>query len=192
MGRGGADDGETITQHSTVMSSMRRDGLPQLETRRDPFGVMATARIILFDDMCTLCSKYVQLVITRDSKGVFKFASLQSETGQQLRRRHGMDPEHITTMVLIEGNQIFTQSDAALRIARHLDGLWKAAVVLWVFPRPIRNWVYQLVARNRYRWFGKRETCWLPSPTVESRFLDKSAVALLDGLFDHPVRDRSG
>ena len=66
---------------------------------------MATARIILFDYMCTLCSKYVQLVITRDSKGVFKFASLQSETGQQLRRRHGMDPEHITTMVLIEGNQ---------------------------------------------------------------------------------------
>ena len=132
---------------------------------------MVTGPIILFDDLCNLCSGFVQFVIKRDKDGVFKFASLQSAIGQELQRHYGMDSKHIATMVLIDASKPFTRSDAAIRIAWRLGWQWKAFVILRLFPRVIRDLGYRVVSYNRYRWFGKRESCWLPTPELESRFL---------------------
>jgi predicted DCC family thiol-disulfide oxidoreductase YuxK len=132
----------------------------------------ADDKIVLFDGVCHLCTGSVQFIVRRDSGRQFRFASLQSETGRRLCAAHGLDPDAVTTVVLLDGGRAFTHSDAALRIARHLDGPWKLATVLRVVPRPVRDWLYRLVAKFRYRWFGKHETCWLPTQDLRSRFLD--------------------
>jgi predicted DCC family thiol-disulfide oxidoreductase YuxK len=127
--------------------------------------------IVLFDGVCNLCSGSVQFILKRDPQARFRFASLQSEAGRSLMTEHGLNPDALSSVVVIEDGRAFQESSAALRIARHLPGAWKLLRVFAVIPRPIRDAVYRLIARNRYRWFGKTEACWLPTPELRARFL---------------------
>jgi predicted DCC family thiol-disulfide oxidoreductase YuxK len=128
--------------------------------------------IVLFDGVCNLCSGAVQFILRNDPKGIFRFASLQSDIGQKLLEQHNLPTEIISTIVLIEGGRSYTRTTAALRIARRLRGAWPMAYAAILIPAPLRNLVYSLVARNRYRWFGKAEHCMLPKPEFKQRFLD--------------------
>jgi len=127
--------------------------------------------IVLFDGVCNLCSGSVQFILKRDPEGRFRFASLQSEAGRSLMTEHELDPDALSSVVVIEDGGAYQESSAALRIARHLPGAWKLLRVFVVIPRPIRDAVYRLIARNRYRWFGKTEACWLPTTELRARFL---------------------
>lgn len=127
--------------------------------------------IILFDGVCDLCNRAVQFVIRHDRRGIFHFASLQSHTAKKLI------PEHLLksgfdSFILIEEGKIYTQSTAALKTAYRLDGMIKLLYGFIIVPAFIRNAIYNLIARNRYKWFGKRQECMIPSPDIRSRFLD--------------------
>jgi len=128
--------------------------------------------MVLFDGVCNLCSASVQFIIARDPAGRFRFATLQSETAKRLLRDAGLSEPHPDSLVLIEGDRIDTHSTAALRIARGLRAPWPLAYALVVVPRPIRDRIYDFVARRRYGWFGKRAACMVPTPELRSRFLD--------------------
>ena len=130
-----------------------------------------THPIVLFDGVCNLCNRSVQFIIERDPEGRFRFASLQSPLGEELRARLGIDPQSVDSVLLVEGDRWYKESDAALRIARGMKGAWKALWGLRFVPRPVRDGLYRFIARNRYRWFGKQETCWLPTPELRERFL---------------------
>lgn len=131
----------------------------------------AAGAIVLFDGVCNLCNNAVQFIIRRDPAGYFKFAPIQSECAAQLLQRYGMRAEATSTFFLIEKNQCLTRSDAALGIARRLSGFWPLLRVVSIVPRPIRDRGYHHLAKNRYRWFGKRETCIIPSKGIMNRFL---------------------
>ncbi|OAS13381.1 thiol-disulfide oxidoreductase DCC family protein [Paenibacillus oryzisoli] len=128
--------------------------------------------VILFDGVCLLCNSAVQFILRNDPNGVFRFASLQSETGQRLLAEHKLPLDQLSTIVLIEDGRSYTRSSAALRISRRLRGAWPLAYAAIVIPAPIRNLGYSFIARNRYRWFGKTEHCMLPKPEHKGRFLD--------------------
>lgn len=127
--------------------------------------------VLLFDGVCNLCNASVQWVLLRDHKAQFRFAALQSAFGQALLQRHGLDSEYLNTVVLAAGDQVFLRSDAPLEIVRRLGGGWKLLYFFKIFPRPLRDAVYNFIARNRYRWFGKSEACLLPKPAWKERFL---------------------
>lgn len=127
--------------------------------------------ILLFDGVCNLCNGFVQNIITRDRLGVIRYTSLQSAAGQLLLKKAGLNDFTMDTVVLIEGEKKYLKSDAALRIFRHLGGGWSYLSYLSIIPKFIRDAIYDLIARNRYRWFGKRATCMLPRPEWENRFL---------------------
>lgn len=127
--------------------------------------------IILFDGVCNLCNGFVQFVIKRDKNAVFKFASLQSETGQEVLRKYNLPVDELTSVIYVQNENVFLRSEAALRIASQLDGIWKLSKILLVFPTPLRDFVYNFIARNRYRIFGKRDECLLPTAELKSRFL---------------------
>ncbi|MDW0109952.1 thiol-disulfide oxidoreductase DCC family protein [Sporosarcina aquimarina] len=128
-------------------------------------------RTVLFDGECNFCDASVQFIIKRDPYEHFQFTSLQSETGQQLSKDFGI-PEDVDSLVLIEKGKAYTKSGAALRIAKKLDGLWHLAFLFILVPSPIRDVVYDFVARNRYKWFGKKEeACMLPTPAERKRFI---------------------
>jgi predicted DCC family thiol-disulfide oxidoreductase YuxK len=128
--------------------------------------------VVLFDGVCDLCDASVRFVADRDPEGRFRFAALQSEAAASLLaplgRRVPAEPE---ALYLLEDGRLWERSTAALRIARHLRGPWRLAWALVVVPRPLRDLVYRAVARNRYRWFGRREACRLPPPQLRARFL---------------------
>lgn len=126
--------------------------------------------IILFDGICNLCNSSVQFIIKRDPKGHFKFASLQSETGQFLLNQYGISKE-IDSIIVIENEKVYIKSSAALRICSRLNGIWRYLSILRVLPPFIRNFVYDMVAKNRYKWFGKKESCMLPTSEMKKRFL---------------------
>jgi len=128
--------------------------------------------IVLFDGVCNLCNGAVAFIIARDRRAQFGFASLQSDAGRRLLRELSGDDALPDTFVLVEDGRMFTQSTAALRIARRLGFPWSLAALLTVLPRAIRDGAYRLVARNRYRWFGKRETCMMPTADLRRRFLE--------------------
>jgi predicted DCC family thiol-disulfide oxidoreductase YuxK len=128
-------------------------------------------RIILFDGVCNLCNQSVQFILKKDPEGVFKFASLQSESGQKLLKRLGL-PYDLNSFVLIEGNKAFLKSSAALHVCVQLNGFWRFMGIFLVIPPFIRDYFYNILAKNRYKWFGKRESCMLPAPQWKSRFLD--------------------
>ncbi len=130
-----------------------------------------TNPIILFDGLCNFCSSIVQFAILRDPKGVFKFASLQSSIGNNLLKRFGLSSDDYDTFVLIENDEYFLRSSATLRLFKRLSGLWPLLYIFIVIPRPLRDYVYSIVAKNRYSWFGKRKECFIPTPEIESRFL---------------------
>ncbi len=128
--------------------------------------------LILYDGVCRLCTGTVLFVIRRDRGKRFRFASMQSPLGRELLRRFGLPTDDLKTFVLVEADGHFTKSTAALRVARRLGGLWPAVSLLAVIPAPIRDGVYDWVARNRFRWFGKREHCLVPNSDVQDRFVD--------------------
>ena len=130
-----------------------------------------THPILLFDGVCNLCNASVQFVLKRDTAGQFRFASLQSAAGQELLGQFEQAPADLSTVVLIEDGRLYTKSDAALRAARRLPGLWALLYGFIVLPRPLRNMVYDWIARNRYRWFGKEEQCMLPRAEWRERFI---------------------
>jgi predicted DCC family thiol-disulfide oxidoreductase YuxK len=132
---------------------------------------MGEPPIVLFDGVCNLCNGSVQFLLKRDPEGRFRFAALQSDAGRRLMAEHGLAVDGLSSVVLIEGGKAWQESSAALRIARHLPGAWKLLRVFAAVPRPLRDAVYRWIARNRYRWFGKAETCWLPTPELKARFL---------------------
>jgi len=127
--------------------------------------------IVLFDGVCNLCSGSVQFLIRHDPGARFRFASLQSPVGERLRDELGIDRQAVDSVILVEGGRWYKESDAALRIARGLGGPWKALGIFRLTPRPLRDGLYRLIARNRYRWFGRMEACWLPTPELRERFL---------------------
>ena len=129
-------------------------------------------RIILFDGVCNLCNGAVNFVIDHDAKGRFRFAALQSDFGISEMKRLGPRDDLMESIVLLEGDRAFTRSSAALRIARGLGFPWSLAWVFWVVPRPLRNWAYDVIARNRYRWFGRRKECRVPTPELKARFVE--------------------
>jgi predicted DCC family thiol-disulfide oxidoreductase YuxK len=126
--------------------------------------------IILFDGECNFCDHSVQFIIKHDKKGYYQFASLQSEIGKRLLQEHHI-PENIDSLILIENKKGYWESSAVLRISKHLSGFWKVGYVFLLVPRPFRNPFYRFIARNRYKWFGKKEECMLPSPEIRNRFL---------------------
>lgn len=129
--------------------------------------------VVLFDGVCNLCNGAVQFIVDRDPAGTLRFASLQSKAGGDLLRAHGMTPPEgdPDSIILIESGRVHSHSGAALRIARHLRGLWKVFYAALVVPWFVRDAVYRFIARNRYRWFGKSEQCRVPTPELRARFL---------------------
>jgi thiamine biosynthesis lipoprotein len=127
--------------------------------------------VLLFDGVCNLCNASVQWVIRRDQGAVFRFAALQSEAGQALLEKHRLPTNALDTVVLVDGGKAYIQSDVPLKICQKLGGWWRLAVVFFVIPKPVRNAVYDWIARNRYRWFGRQESCMMPTPALRSRFL---------------------
>ncbi len=127
--------------------------------------------VILFDGVCNLCNASVDFIIKRDTEGVFQFAPNQSEAGEEIISQASLDGFEADTLVLWEDGAAYVRSTAVLRIARRLGFPWKLAYGFMIVPRSIRDFLYRLVAKNRYRVFGKRETCRLPTPEERSRFL---------------------
>lgn len=128
--------------------------------------------IVLFDGHCNLCNRTVAFILRRDRRGEFRFASLQSAAGAAVLARDSGSMPMPDSVVLVEGGRVFTRSEAALRIARRLGGVWVIAWWLRVVPRPLRDWVYDRIAKNRYRLFGRRVECLRPTPELKARFLD--------------------
>ncbi|WP_049928916.1 thiol-disulfide oxidoreductase DCC family protein [Halopiger goleimassiliensis] len=128
--------------------------------------------IVLFDGVCNLCTGFVQFLVPRDPEGRFHFASLQSDVGERLLTTHGLAGDELDSIVLIEGEDVYVKSAAVIRIASILGGIYALARPLRYLPRRLRDWGYDLVAANRYRLFGKKEQCMMPSEDVQSRFLD--------------------
>jgi len=128
-------------------------------------------KIILFDGVCNLCNSSVNFIIDRDKKNVFKFAALQSETGQKFLDKFGMNKNDFDSVVLLDENKFYSKSTAALMIVKEFPSLWKALFVFIIIPAPLRNFLYDLVAKNRYRWFGKKDSCRMPSPELKNKFL---------------------
>ncbi|NMO95789.1 thiol-disulfide oxidoreductase DCC family protein [Paenibacillus lemnae] len=127
--------------------------------------------IVLIDGVCHMCHGLTRFIIQRDPAGIFRFASQQSEIGQELLRQNGLPQELNNTVVVLEKNRYYTESAAALRISRHLPmpwSLWYGGILI---PRFLRDALYQWIANNRYRWFGKDQECMIPTPEIRSRFL---------------------
>ena len=133
--------------------------------------VTSDRSVVLFDGVCNLCNGAVNFIMDRDPLQCFQFASLQSEAGQQLLAHHGLSSYYLDSLVLVAQGKVFTKSTAALTIARRLDGFWPICYVFIVVPSVIRNFFYDIVARNRYRLFGKSDTCRYPTEAERTRFL---------------------
>jgi predicted DCC family thiol-disulfide oxidoreductase YuxK len=127
--------------------------------------------IVVFDAQCLLCSANARFILKRDRRRRFRLAAMQSEAGAALYRRFGIDPADPETLILVTGEKALRDSDAVLAIYAGLGGPWRAAAALRLVPRILRDPVYRWVARNRYRLFGRTETCWVPSPADRERML---------------------
>jgi len=127
--------------------------------------------ILLFDGVCNLCNNFVQFVIKRDKQQVFRFAALQSDVGQQLLHKYKIPPT-LDTVVLIQDEKAYTHSDVALHVAKKLGGVWPLIFIFVLIPSFIRNPIYNWIAKNRYRWFGKQKECMIPTPSLKALFLD--------------------
>ena len=129
-------------------------------------------KIILFDGVCNLCNGVVQYVIKKDKKDVFRFAFLQSELGHKLLSEREINTEKVDSIVLVEpGVAYYIKSDAALQIFKSFGGLWPLVTVFEWIPKSMRDIVYDFIAKNRYRWFGKKDQCMIPTPELQSKFL---------------------
>lgn len=128
--------------------------------------------IILFDGMCNLCNGFVQFLIKRDKKVKFKFASLQSVSGQSLLLKFGLPTDDFNSFVYIKGNHYFAKSAAGLNVLKDLGGLWQFFYAFIVIPGFIRDFIYGFIAKKRYKLFGKRDSCMIPTQEIKQRFLE--------------------
>ena len=133
--------------------------------------MVSSSPIILFDGICNLCNRSVQFIIKHDKEKVYRFAAFQSKAGQKLLQQYNLPLKQYSSFLLIENNKAYSQSTAALKVAKNLSGLVKLAVVFNIVPAGIRNIVYNFVARDRYQWFGKKESCMVPTQDLKARFL---------------------
>jgi predicted DCC family thiol-disulfide oxidoreductase YuxK len=130
------------------------------------------AAIIVFDGVCNLCNGWVRFVIPRDPNGTFRFAALQSPAGQAIIEDHMRGACELSSVILIEGNAIYVESDAVLRILARLGPPWSWITFFRIIPRRVRNACYRFIAKHRYRWFGRTEVCQVPSAETRSRFIE--------------------
>ena len=139
----------------------------------DPCRLMLPEKnpVLLFDGVCNLCNATVQFIINRDRNKKFRFAPLQSVIGQQAKVLNGIPADELESVILFVEGKIYKKSDAALQIARRLDGAWPVFFIFYIVPRFLRDPIYDLVAKYRYKWFGKRDSCMVPDPDLKSRFL---------------------
>lgn len=128
--------------------------------------------VLLFDGVCNLCNGAVNFIIDRDPKGNFKFAALQSDFGQAELDRLGYDKESFDSLVLLSNGKVYVKSTAALKIAKRLTGLWPISSIFLILPPFTRDWAYNLIAKNRYKWWGKRDSCRMPTPELKQRFME--------------------
>ena len=127
--------------------------------------------IILFDGVCNLCAGSVQFILKHDTQQQFHFGTLQGAFGQQVLQQQGLPAADLQSFILLEGSTIYTRSTAALRVLKHLGGGWRLLYAFILVPEGVRDVFYKLIARNRYKWFGKKTECWLPKPEWKERFL---------------------
>src|SRR5688572_4468471 len=137
----------------------------------NPLEALRDRPLIVFDGLCVLCSGNARFVLRHDRRRHFNLTTAQGPLGEALYRHFGLSTDDYETMLVIDGGRLFTQSDGAIAIARGLGWPWRAAAAARIVPRPIRNAVYRLIARNRYRLFGRRDVCWTPSPGEADRIL---------------------
>jgi predicted DCC family thiol-disulfide oxidoreductase YuxK len=129
-------------------------------------------RLVLFDGVCNFCNFWIQFALKRDTQEKLMFGSLQGETAQHLLPQYNIDPAIITSVIFIEDGVAYRESTAALKVCRHLNGGWKLIYALIVIPAFIRDGIYKWIGRNRYKWFGKQESCMLPTAAQRKRFVD--------------------
>ena len=127
--------------------------------------------IILFDGVCNFCNNAINFVIKKDKKRIFRYAALQSDAGQQLLKQYQLSTTDLDSFVLIYHAKSYKKTSAALQVAQILGGVWKLTGIFKIFPPAIRDVAYNIIANNRYRWFGKKESCMIPTPEVRSLFL---------------------
>ena len=132
----------------------------------------APSAVIVFDGVCALCNGWVRFLLRHDRRQRYRFAAMQGQHGRQLLQAHGLDPDDPVSFLLLEGGQAWTDTRAIIRVLTGLGGPWRVAAVLGLVPVPLRDRAYRLVARNRYRWFGRHDRCLLLPPGRGGRFLD--------------------
>jgi len=130
------------------------------------------AAVIVFDGVCALCSRWVRFLLRFDRAGRYRFAAMQGAHGRQLLAAHGLDPDDPMSFLLLDGGRAWTDSDAIVQVLRGLGGPWRLLAAIRVLPRAWRDVAYRALARNRYRWFGRHDACFLPTPEQAWRFLD--------------------
>ncbi len=128
--------------------------------------------IILFDGVCNLCDKSVQFIIKNDKKKHFRFAALQSNAGQRLLTQYGISTTELNSFILIYNNQVYNKSSGALHVAKLLGGGWIFFYSLIIIPKFLRDSIYDFISEHRYKWFGKKEACMIPTPELKARFLN--------------------
>ncbi len=133
---------------------------------------LSDSPVVLFDGVCNLCNGSVLFIIKRDAQSKLKFASLQSEYGAEQMKRFNLPPSALNSVLLIKNGRLFQKSNAALEIARMLDGMWPWMYAFKIVPIFIRDFVYDWIAKNRYRWFGKKDECMIPTPQMKARFVN--------------------
>jgi predicted DCC family thiol-disulfide oxidoreductase YuxK len=132
---------------------------------------MEVNNIIVFDGLCNFCSRSVLFIIKRDRHSVYRFAPMQSNRGKELLKLYGLDPNNVQTILLVKNGKALLKSSAALEIAREFGGVWKLLRIFKFLPQSILDWFYDIIAHNRYRWFGKKKNCMVPTDNVRERFL---------------------
>ncbi len=132
---------------------------------------MHTQHVILFDGVCNFCNSTVNFTLKRNSKADILFTPMQSAAGQKLLGQHNLPPDDMKSFVFIENNTVYNRSTAALKVCKHLRGLWPLCYGFIIVPKFIRDGIYNWIAKNRYKWFGKKETCMIPTQEVKTRFL---------------------
>ena len=134
---------------------------------------MVPQAIILFDGVCNLCNSAVNFVIKRDKKSIFKFATLQSDEGRKLLSNQPFPITDLSSFVLLLNDKVYTRSTAALEVCRYLTGLWPGLYGFIIVPGFIRDFIYDVISKNRYKWFGKKEECIVPTPELKRKFLNE-------------------
>jgi len=128
--------------------------------------------ILLFDGVCNLCNGAIQFIIPRDPEGTIRFAPLQSDLGETVRDAAGLSTDDLETVVLVDDGMAYTKSDAAIRVGEHLGGLYRLLSLGRLVPRGLRDHIYDIIAENRYDWFGKKDQCMVPNEDVSDRFIE--------------------